>query len=241
MIDDDAVAPADWIARHLVHYSEPGVGVVGGPADNFTPDGSEYPDRDREPVGIVRWYGRIIGNMHDHPREWRERPAQPVDHVVGNNMSLRRSAIGTFESRLKSYWQLFELDACLQAKARGFDVRFDFGNVVGHYPSTHVFAAGRSGDLAAKVDNFAHNQAFVLSKHSPLHLRAVRLGYLLLVGNSSTPGLAGWIVTATRSGHPIRELGVLRRSWRNHLAGWRAGAAARRDRTGAGRTTRGAV
>src|SRR3954470_22455136 len=57
LIDDDAIAPSDWVARHLAHYADPTVGAVGGPADNVHPDGAPFPKRAVEPLGRLTWFG----------------------------------------------------------------------------------------------------------------------------------------------------------------------------------------
>ena len=227
LIDDDAVAPADWVARHLAHYDNPRVGAVGGPADNHDASGARYPRRAVEPVGRLTWYGRALGNMYDQDDSWRTRPPRDVDHLVGYNLSLRRAAFDRFEDGLKPYWQQFELEACLQVKSAGYRVLFDFGNVVDHYPTNTVYQATRDGDLTIKVDHSAFNSAFNLAKHSAGWQRPWRLLYLLLIGTTGIPGLAAFPLAVRRYGQPRRELSVLLRSWRFTLAGWRAGTEAR--------------
>lgn len=227
LIDDDAIPPPDWVERHRAHYDDPTVGAVGGPAVNFRPDGTTLPRRAAEPTGRLTWFGQTVGNMHDHIPEWRTRPPREVDHLVGYNMSLRRAAFDRFEAGLKPYWQFFEGDACLQVKARGYRVLFDFANVVEHHPTNATYAHGREGDLRLKVYHGAYNQAFVLAKHTPAPLRPVRLLYLLGVGAVNMPGLLSFFVALRRHGHPRRELGILGRTWGYNLAGWRAGARAR--------------
>ncbi|HJZ94720.1 MAG TPA: glycosyltransferase, partial [Gemmataceae bacterium] len=89
LIDDDAVAPPDWLARHLDHYRNPRVGAVGGPFTNVGSDGIPFSTRTAEPVGTITWYGKPYGNMSDQPLSWRLRPPTPVHHLAGGNMSLR--------------------------------------------------------------------------------------------------------------------------------------------------------
>ncbi len=223
LMDDDVIAPSDWVARHLAHYTDPSVGAVGGSAINIRPDGTRLPERAAEPVGKLTWYGRSRGNMYDHIPEWRLRPAREVDHLVGYNLSLRRAAFDRFESGLKRYWQMFEMDACLQVKARGYRVLFDFANVVEHYPTNTAYVAGRGGDLTVKLDNSAYNYAYVLSKHTTGPLRLVRLGYLLGIGTVMVPGLVTLPIAWRRHGNLGMEFSVLLRAWRNHLQGWRSG------------------
>lgn len=227
LLDDDAVAPPDWIARHLAHYADSRVGAVGGPADNHHPDGSLFPRRDRQPQGRLSWLGRIQGNMYDQPLEWRRRPPIVVDHLVGYNLSLRRSAFDRFEERLRPYWQLFELDACWQARRRGWLVLFDFAIVVQHHPRNTAYVEGRGGDLTVKVDNAAYNQAFVLAKHARGVRRWAMFAYLLGVGTTALPGPCGWFLAIARHGQPRRELAILARSCRAKWSGWRQGTLAR--------------
>jgi GT2 family glycosyltransferase len=234
LIDDDAVPPSDWLKKHLEFYLDPAVGAVGGPADNWLIDGTLFPRRTVEPVGRLTFFGRIHGNMHTQALEWRRRPPAVVDHLVGYNMTLRRRAFDRFEWRLRPYWQSFELDACLQVKARGFRVVFDFGNVVDHHPRGVVYGGGRNGDLRLKIYNGAFNIALVLAKHSPLGLRMLRLTYLLLVGSVSGPGLLGAFIGYWRYGNFHREAGVLLRTWGAVISGWRAGSALRNQLRPAG-------
>lgn len=223
LIDDDAVAPDDWVARHLAHYTDPSIGAVGGPADNCRPDGTPFPKRAARPIGRLTWYGKAVGNMHDQPPEWRTREPIEVDHLVGYNCSFRRAAIDRFEQRLEPYWQNFELDACLQVRHRGYRVLFDFANVVEHHPTNPTYAGGRAGDLQVKTYNAAFNRALILSKHSPRHLRLARWLYLQCVGSVATPGLAAFPVAVARHGHPMRELGILWQTMRYHRSGWSVG------------------
>ena len=229
LIDDDALAPPDWVARHLTCYSDPEVGAVGGPAVNFYPDGTPFPKRAAEPVGKLTWYGRAYGNLYDHVEHWSSRSPREADGLVGYNMSLRREAFDRFEERLLPYWQLFELDACLQVKGRGYRVIVDFGNAVQHHPTNSVYVAGRHGDLAVKVFNPAYNYSFILAKHSAWYSRVPRLVYLLGAGSVGSPGLAAFFVAVRRYGSPVREAKILIRTWQHSVAGWRAGAQAGRS------------
>lgn len=227
LIDDDAVARPEWLARHLSWYDDLTVGAVGGPAVNYDPAGRPFPKRAVEPVGALTWYGRAIGNLYDHVPEWSDRPPQEVMHLVGYNMSLRRIAFSSFDAGLRPYWQGFELEACLQVRAAGYRAIADFANVVEHYPTNTAYVAGRDGDLALKVYNAAFNHSYVLAKHSAWFLRPWRLMYLLSVGSVGTPGLVAFFVAVGRHGHPIREAILLAKVWWHTLAGWRAGTRAR--------------
>ena len=229
LIDDDAIPPPGWLRRHLSFYADPTIGAVGGPADDFFEDGRPLPRRNREPVGRLTWYGLPVGNMYDQDLSWRSRPPRDVDHLVGYNMSLRRAAFDRFESALRAYWSMFEMDACLQVAMRGYRVIFDFDNVVEHHPTNRAYVAGREGDLTVKVINVLFNQAFILSRRSPPHLRPCRLLYLLLVGTRDKAGLLFLPLAMLRHGQPLRELRLWKRSMAAIFAGWQNGALARRQ------------
>ncbi len=225
--DDDAIAPPDWIERHLAFYRDPTIGAVGGPYDNFHPDGAPFMKRAPTRVGELTWYGKAFGNMYDHEPAMRWWAPQDVDQLPGGNMSLRRGACGEYDPHLRRYWQDNELDLCLQVKSRGYRVVFDFANVVMHHPTSNVSEPGRGGDLNVKIYNGAYNRSFVLSKHSPPHLRGVRLLYILMVGSVAAPGLAALPIAVKRYGRPARELRILLATWKHNLAGWGDGARVR--------------
>jgi len=226
LIDDDAVAPVDWVARHLAHYEDPTVGAVGGPANNYLPDGTPFPKRAIDEIGILRWFGKCEGNMYDHPDEWKSRNPREVDHLVGYNFSFRRSAFDVFDDGLRPYWQQFELDACLQIRGRGHRVLFDFANRVDHHPTNIAFDGKRDSHLDVRAYNPAYNQAYVLAKHSRGYLRPVRLSYLLAVGSVGTPGLVGFAVAVARFRKPRREASIFARCLVAKVQGWRAGSEA---------------
>jgi GT2 family glycosyltransferase len=229
LCDDDTVAPAEWLARHLSFYIDPSIGAVGGSANNHHPDGSLFPKRNVTPIGKLTWYGKLHGNMHDQVDDWISKPPLDVDHLVGYNLSVRRAAFDRFESGLKAYWQLFELDLCLQVKARGYRVVFDFANHLDHYPTNTAFTSGRHGDLQIKIFNGAYNHAFIIAKHSPRTLMIVRLLYIFCVGIMSAPGLLATLWAIKQNGNFYGELDILYSSWSAKFKGWLHGWSARKS------------
>lgn len=223
LCDDDVVTPANWIARHLDFYANPMIGAVGGSANNHHPDGSVFPKRNIQPTGKLTWYGKSYGNMYDQAEEWVSYSPINVDHLVGYNLSIRRSAFDYFETSLKRYWQMFELDACLQVKKRGYQIVFDFQNIVDHYPTNTAYVAGRDGDLEVKIFNAGYNHALVLAKHSPIHLYIPRIIYLLFIGSVGSPGVLASLLAIKRYGNLQRELEILCKSWQYKIAGWHRG------------------
>jgi GT2 family glycosyltransferase len=233
MIDDDAIAPPDWIDRIVsFHDSHPLCGAFGGPADCWTAIGERLPINPRKPVAGLSWLGRITTNLHDQPVEWRLQPPHRVDHLVGYNLSLKRSAFDRFEDRLKPYWQLFELDACLTASSRGFEIWFDPDLVVEHRVgySTGVYAPGREGDWSIRFENSSYNQALVLSKHTKgFWKRQLRWLYLIFVGTSSTPGPLLIPLTIYMHGRVLREIRLSFTCSVSKGRGWRLGRTLKPD------------
>jgi hypothetical protein len=131
-------------------------------------------------------------------------------------MSLRRSAFDRFEESLRPYWQMFELEACLQARSRGLRVLFDFANVVEHYPTNTAYAAGRDGDLSLKVYNAAYNHSYILAKHRRSMLQGIaQRAWGFGVGSMNSPGLLASVVATTRYGHAGREARILWKTWKS--------------------------
>lgn len=226
LCDDDVIVSSQWVSRHLSFYSDQKIGAVGGSANIVSPDFAPFPRRNNGPIGKLTWYGRVYGNMYDHPSEWIIREPMEVDHLVGYNLSFRRCAVDRFENGLKPYWQMFELDICLQVKARGYRVVFDFANVVNHYLTNAVYDSDRKGDIQIKFSNAAYNQAFILAKHGPRYLRFCRLVYLLAIGSSRTPGILAFLLAIFRYKNPIRELEIFLQCFRSKIAGWKNGGKA---------------
>jgi GT2 family glycosyltransferase len=84
-IDDDAYAEPDWLENIVARYADPSVGAVGGRASNGRP-GEEHEGHDA--VGRLLPDGTLTGNFAaDTGRDL------DVDHVLGANMSVRRSAL----------------------------------------------------------------------------------------------------------------------------------------------------
>ena len=84
-VDDDAYAEPDWLEQLLIPYGDQLVGGVGGRARNNQP-GEESEGVDR--VGLLLPDGHLTGNfaaVTPGPLD--------VDHLIGCNMSYRRSAL----------------------------------------------------------------------------------------------------------------------------------------------------
>lgn len=84
-IDDDAYADPDWLEQLLRRYDDPAVGGVGGRAANGQP-GEELEGLDA--IGKFLPDGTLTGHFAAQPSGDVD-----VDHLLGANMSLRRTAV----------------------------------------------------------------------------------------------------------------------------------------------------
>ena len=225
LIDDDAVAPDNWLANHLRHYHDKTTGAVGGPALNHNPSGQRFPIQRVREMGKLKWYGKFVGHLSDSILNDRNQSVVKVDGLAGNNMSFRRLALQQFDENMHDYWQLFELEACQQVRLRGLRVLFDLDNPVRHYPASQnkVYDTTREGNQTQKFFNAAYNHAYILSKYTEGVLRAVRLFYLIAISSIPLPGPIKFPLAVWRYGHPVRELQIMIGTLKAHWEGWQDG------------------
>jgi GT2 family glycosyltransferase len=200
LTDDDAVPRPGWIAGLQSLHALPGVGAVGGRDLVHTPEGTL--DQQVTEVGVVKWYGRRVGNHH-----LGAGAARNVDFLKGVNLSVRRE-LWMLDERLQGvgiqmHW---ELDVSLAVRRSGLQVIYDPGLIVDHHPAARIGNLDqRAHRASAAVRHEAHNQTLALLKWLPLSRALMTLGYDVAVGSSATPGLVRSVVAVVR-----REPGVAR-------------------------------
>jgi GT2 family glycosyltransferase len=176
-IDDDAVAPPDWLERLAAHYADPAVAGVGGRDIIRTWDTTG--EEAVASVGRVSWFGRVIGNHHKPSRGVRQ-----VAFLKGCNMSYRREAVRLIDPLLVGEIPYgFEIDMGLGTRPWG-RLLYDPTLTVDHYPSSDMAA---QQPTVARVTN--HNQTYVLLKHLPAWGRIAFLAYTFALGDRNTIGL----------------------------------------------------
>lgn len=215
LTDDDARPRPDWIAGLLAHFAAASdIGGVGG--RDWQP--SERGNAAR--VGIVQWFGRVIGNHH-----LGHGPARDVDVLKGANCAFRGSllrAVG-FDARLhgagaQMYW---ELGVCLPLRRIGWRLVYDPAVAVDHdiAPRHGADTLHRGVFAATPLHDAVHNETVELLEGRSLPSRAVFMIWALLVGTVEGPGLAQ-CVRRLLLGDPVAV-----RAWRAALGGRLAGAA----------------
>jgi GT2 family glycosyltransferase len=187
--DDDAAPRPQWLERIEAYFlSDKRIGGVGG--RDFVYYGTQKSwilEGERQTVGQVQWYGKVIGNHHlgiGAPRE--------VDVIKGVNMSFRKTAIATkrFDSRMRgSGAQVhFELEFCLALKKEGFKLIYDPAIAVDHYNSPRFDEDKRNQFSEIALINIAHNETLALLENFRFLQRYLFLAWSILVGNRATPG-----------------------------------------------------
>jgi GT2 family glycosyltransferase len=139
-IDDDAFAEPDWLERLLLLYADPTVGGVGGRQIRKQPGELE---EGVDSIGLLRPDGTLTGNFaadSGHP--------VPVDHLLGANMTFRRSVldqIGGIRDGYDGTCIREETDLCLRVAHAGFRLVYTPDAVVEHVAAP--YAKGERFDL----------------------------------------------------------------------------------------------
>ncbi len=179
--DDDAIPRSDWLTKLASHYRE-GVGGVGG--RDVIHLGATTSTDSATTVGILTWYGRLIGNHHAGRGSPRE-----VDTLKGVNLSFRRE-LWEFDHNLRGmgaqvHWEVF---LCQQAHRLGYRLIYDPAAIVDHYPAPRPSGDHRGDWNREAVANASYNATLALIAYCPGYQALVRVGYRLLVGDFGTPG-----------------------------------------------------
>jgi len=222
--DDDTAPRADWLRRIVEAFdADPSVGGVGG--RDCLPHSSGESRR----VGVVQWFGRVVGGHHlgvGPPRE--------VQVLKGANCAYRRTplqAVG-FDRRLlgRGAQVGWEVGLGLAFRRAGWTLVYDPAIAVDHFPATrHDDDQNHRGIFTPLPHQEAvHNVTLALWEHASVFRKACyALGWALF-GTTGDPGLLLFLRGVAR-----RD----RHSWsrfRATMAGRASGVAAsnRSGRTG---------
>ena len=186
--DDDAAPHPDWTQRLLDafdHDSE--VGGIGG-RDIVHERGTVLTGANGR-VGLVRWYGRAIGNHHIGCGEPR-----PVQVLKGVNMAFRRKAVEglRFDDRLRGTGAQVhcEMQFSLDVLRRGWILIYDPSILVEHYPAARGDEDQRFVFNHAAFYNASFNLRLIMREHLSLPGRCAFVVYATLIGTRADPGLA---------------------------------------------------
>lgn len=186
--DDDAAPHADWVRRiALAFEADRALGGIGG--RDIVHERGAILQGQQAAVGLVRWYGRAIGNHHighGAPRE--------VQVLKGVNMAFRREAIGAlrFDSRLRGNGAQVhcEMAFSLDIERRGWPLIYDPSLLVEHYPAQRGDEDQRHKFNDAAFYNASFNLRLIMCEYLSPAGRWAFVAYSTLIGNRADPGLA---------------------------------------------------
>jgi GT2 family glycosyltransferase len=184
--DDDAVARPDWLERLERRFqADKRIGGVGG--RDVVHDASGSGVGAEQVVGVVRRYGRVIGNHH-----LGTGGARRVELLKGVNMAFRREALRgvRIDERLRGSAQVhWEIDLCLGVVSAGWELLYDPAIMVDHYPAQRFGEDQRVGRPLQALQNEVYNETRALLRNLPVWRGAIALGYGMAIGTRLAPGL----------------------------------------------------
>lgn len=216
LTDDDAEAPADWLAKLVKPFDDRSIAGVGG--RDVQPDKSA----DQTIVGKVTWYGKIIGNHH-----LGIGAARSVDVLKGVNCCFRGELVRRIgvDSRLRGIGNVMctELSICFPLRRHGFRLIYDPDIIVRHHvaPRSDQDVNHRGGFDPSTFELIVHNETLCVSEYIRWYLRPAYYAYIFLIGTRSAPGIAGAVCLCIH----YRTLGLALRRLTTTLRGRLSGVA----------------
>jgi len=200
-IDDDTAPHPDWAERIVAHFqADPVLGGLSG--RDRVHDGQAFDEVRARKVGILEWYGRVVGNHHRGVG-----PARPVHVFKGANMTFRAAATAglQFDERLRGQGAQPHEDVAfsLAVGRRGWRLLYDPQVLVDHYAARHEIrpysSVGAAGDAGACGES-AFNIVVALWDELGPARRIAFLVWSSLIGNGPEPGLLQAIRYTPRAG-----------------------------------------
>ena len=184
LTDDDAEFPSDWLERMVSLFHDPSVGGAGGKDIQAANPG------EATKVGLLQWFGRIIGNHH-----LGIGPVRDVDVLKGVNCCFRGDelrAIG-FDRRLRGLGNVsnWELAVCFAFARQGYRLVFDPSLEIIHHtgPRFDDDTNNRGIFNGASHADSVYNETLLVMEHLSWSRRSAFIAWAMLFGTGSTPGL----------------------------------------------------
>lgn len=212
--DDDAAPRPDWLARIDGHFSKnPGTGGVGG--RDWVHGDDQIPSTEKQTVGRVSWFGRIVGNHH-----LGTGPARDVDILKGANCSYRLAALGPigFDTRLRGTGSQIHNDmaASLAVKRAGWRLLYDPAVAVDHFPAPRADGSRDAPMTASRTYDAAYNHYLAISSISGTWRRNCARIWSTIIGSRALPGLVWGLLLLFLRGYMSIQI------WRAANAGRKA-------------------
>jgi GT2 family glycosyltransferase len=184
LTDDDAEFPRDWLERMVALFDDPTVGGAGGKDIQASNPG------EAATVGLLQWFGRIIGNHH-----LGIGPVRDVDVLKGVNCCFRGDelrAIG-FDRRLRGLGNVsnWELAVCFSFARCGYRLVFDPSLEIIHHTGPRFDGDTNNRGIfnGASHANSVYNETLLIMEHLSWSRRSAFVLWAMLFGTGATPGL----------------------------------------------------
>jgi glycosyltransferase involved in cell wall biosynthesis len=192
--DDDGAPHPNWLSLIEEGFArDPHIGGIGGRDLVIGLETAALQDN----VGIVQWFGRVVGNHHIGSGI-----ARPVHVLKGVNCAYRVAPLKKigFELGLRGPGAQIHSELVLGLKfiQSGWTLIYDPGILVDHYPAARHDIDQRNSFVPGALSNEVHNETLaVLRYFSPVR-RLIYLAWFVLCGTRSYPGILCGILIALR-------------------------------------------
>lgn len=189
--DDDAAPHTNWLEKIEQHFYQNNL-IAGVGGRDWQYCDQQLLEANKEIVGKLQWFGRVIGNHHIGLGKARE-----VDVLKGVNMSFRRTAIKKmrFDQRMRGTGAQvhFELAFCLALRKAGWKLIYDPMVIVDHYPAQRFDEDQRQKFNKVAFFNAVHNETLAVLEYMPPLRKVVFMLWGFTIGTRSSFGLIQWL------------------------------------------------
>lgn len=190
--DDDSIPHPDWLQKISAHFAaDPAAAGVGG-KDHVCADG-RWLEGAEPVVGIVLWYGQVIGHHH-----LGVGPARYVDTLKGVNLAFRTRTFGKLrpDTRLRGKGAQvgWEMHLCFSLRAQGMKLIYDPAVLVEHFPGVRPIEENRAYFNPISHGDEIFNRTLVVMEYLGTQRwgwfrQMALMAYLTLRGSRKAPGL----------------------------------------------------
>ncbi|WP_112182083.1 MULTISPECIES: glycosyltransferase family 2 protein [Paraliobacillus] len=188
ILDDDTAPHKHWLKRITEIFSvSDDIGGVGG--RDWVHEGNKKLNGEKELVGKVQWFGRVIGNHH-----LGSGPARDVEVLKGANMSYRRAAIKgmQFDERLLGNGAQVHNDMgfSLRVKKSGWRLIYDPTVSIDHFPAQRFDADERNTFNPEAYYYAVYNETLIMTEfmETPFK-RFIFISWSIFIGTADKPGV----------------------------------------------------
>lgn len=208
-LDDDSIAPPEWLQKLFAHYSDSAVGAAGGLIRNYRGGIRLYENKT-----FKKYSQRIDYLGFTQPGQmYPFQGVREVDFLAGGNMSFRRNLLPPCDAEILGDGYAYEIDLCLIVKRMGYKIILDSAAANDHYSAPRKEGPERLHSALTESNN-RYNEAYVLAKHNKSIVRTILTALFYRLPRDIAKQLLG---RHTNSWHCLR--GSLRGVWNGQRLG----------------------